>query len=107
MTHTSAARIEPPSALIACEPSRILACLKLEVNHRCIILRLKKPLNELCNSRGPELAMRLSPYHGLLVFDKPAGVTSRDVVNRVQRCFPRGTRIGHAGTLDPLATGEL
>ena len=46
-------------------------------------------------------------YHGLLVIDKPAGMTSRDVVNRAQGWFPRGTRIGHMGTLDPLATGVL
>ena len=39
--------------------------------------------------------------------DKPGGLTSRDVVNRLQGCFPRGTRIGHTGTLDPLATGVL
>ena len=45
--------------------------------------------------------------HGLLVIDKPGGMTSRDAVNRVQGWFPRGTRIGHAGTLDPLATGVL
>jgi tRNA pseudouridine55 synthase len=45
--------------------------------------------------------------HGLLVLDKPAGVTSRDAVNRIQRLLPRGTRIGHTGTLDPLATGVL
>jgi tRNA pseudouridine55 synthase len=45
--------------------------------------------------------------HGLLVIDKPAGMTSRAVVNRLQRCLPRGTKIGHAGTLDPLATGIL
>lgn len=45
--------------------------------------------------------------HGLLVVDKPGGLTSRDVVNRVQGCFPRGMRIGHTGTLDPLATGVL
>ncbi|MFO0810259.1 MAG: tRNA pseudouridine(55) synthase TruB [Gemmataceae bacterium] len=45
--------------------------------------------------------------HGLLVLDKPLGMTSRDVVNRAQRWFPRGTRIGHTGTLDPLATGVL
>jgi tRNA pseudouridine55 synthase len=51
--------------------------------------------------------MKASEYHGLLVIDKPAGVTSRDVVNRVQKWFPRGTRIGHTGTLDPLATGVL
>jgi len=45
--------------------------------------------------------------NGLLVIDKPAGMTSRDVVNHVQRWFPRGTKIGHTGTLDPLATGVL
>ena len=46
-------------------------------------------------------------FHGLLVLDKPLGRTSRDAVDRVQRWFPRGTRIGHTGTLDPLATGVL
>src|SRR5579871_6504470 len=45
--------------------------------------------------------------NGLLVIDKPGGITSRDVVNRVQRWFPRKTKIGHTGTLDPLATGVL
>jgi len=45
--------------------------------------------------------------NGLLVFDKPGGMTSRDAVNRVQRWFPRKTKIGHTGTLDPLATGVL
>src|SRR5579859_8234957 len=45
--------------------------------------------------------------NGLLVIDKPGGMTSRDVVNRVQGWFPPGTRMGHAGTLDPLATGVL
>lgn len=45
--------------------------------------------------------------HGLLVIDKPTGQTSRAVVNRAQRWFPRGTRLGHTGTLDPLATGVL
>jgi tRNA pseudouridine55 synthase len=43
---------------------------------------------------------------GLLNINKPAGVTSRDVVNHVQRLI-RPTKIGHAGTLDPLATGVL
>lgn len=45
--------------------------------------------------------------NGLLVIDKPAGMTSRDVVNLAQRWFPRRTKIGHTGTLDPLATGVL
>jgi tRNA pseudouridine55 synthase len=46
-------------------------------------------------------------HHGLLVLDKPPGITSRDAVNRAARWFPRKTKIGHAGTLDPLATGVL
>lgn len=45
--------------------------------------------------------------NGLLVIDKPGGMTSRDAVNRVQRWFPRGAKVGHTGTLDPLATGVL
>jgi len=39
--------------------------------------------------------------------DKPAGPTSHDVVATVRRRLPRGTRVGHAGTLDPFATGLL
>ena len=42
---------------------------------------------------------------GFLLVDKPAGVTSHDVVARVRR--ERGGRVGHAGTLDPFATGLL
>jgi tRNA pseudouridine55 synthase len=45
--------------------------------------------------------------NGLLVIDKPAGMTSRDVVNRAQLWFPKKTKLGHTGTLDPLATGVL
>ncbi|HLS01403.1 MAG TPA: tRNA pseudouridine(55) synthase TruB [Beutenbergiaceae bacterium] len=43
---------------------------------------------------------------GLLLVDKPAGMTSHDVVNRVRRAA-RTRRVGHAGTLDPMATGLL
>lgn len=43
---------------------------------------------------------------GILVIDKPGGLTSHQVVSRVRRAF--GTRkVGHAGTLDPMATGVL
>ncbi|WP_285113544.1 tRNA pseudouridine(55) synthase TruB [Leifsonia sp. fls2-241-R2A-40a] len=43
---------------------------------------------------------------GLILVDKPAGMTSHDVVSRVRRAA--GTRkVGHAGTLDPMATGLL
>jgi tRNA pseudouridine55 synthase len=44
---------------------------------------------------------------GLILYDKPAGVTSHDVVATVRRRFPRGVKVGHAGTLDPFATGLL
>ena len=44
---------------------------------------------------------------GLLVVDKPGGMTSRDAVNRAMAWFPRGHALGHTGTLDPLATGVL
>jgi tRNA pseudouridine55 synthase len=44
---------------------------------------------------------------GILLIDKPAGKTSHDVVAQVRRGLPRGVRVGHAGTLDPFATGLL
>jgi tRNA pseudouridine55 synthase len=43
----------------------------------------------------------------VLLVDKPAGVTSHDVVAQVRRDAGRGVRVGHAGTLDPFATGLL
>lgn len=45
--------------------------------------------------------------NGILNLDKPAGLTSARVVSVVKRLLPRGVRIGHAGTLDPFATGVL
>jgi len=48
-----------------------------------------------------------SALHGFLVVDKPGGLTSHDVVARVRRAAGRGVKIGHAGTLDPIATGVL
>ncbi len=44
--------------------------------------------------------------NGILVLNKPGGVTSRGVVDQVETWFP-GVKVGHAGTLDPLATGVL
>jgi tRNA pseudouridine55 synthase len=47
-----------------------------------------------------------SPASGLLLIDKPSGITSHDAVDRVRRAV--GVRkVGHAGTLDPMATGLL
>ena len=44
--------------------------------------------------------------NGVLVIDKPAGMTSHDVVNRVRR-IAQERSVGHLGTLDPMATGVL
>lgn len=45
-------------------------------------------------------------FHGLLIIDKPAGWTSHDVVGRIRRLAGQRS-VGHAGTLDPAATGVL
>lgn len=53
------------------------------------------------------MARRRPPtVHGVAVVDKPAGVTSHDVVGMLRRRFSE-RRVGHAGTLDPDATGVL
>ena len=44
---------------------------------------------------------------GFLNINKPVGLTSHDVVARVRRQVGRGVKVGHAGTLDPFATGVL
>jgi tRNA pseudouridine55 synthase len=57
---------------------------------------------------GKHLATdRPAPWEsGLVVVDKPGGMTSHDVVARIRR-LARTRRVGHAGTLDPMATGVL
>ena len=45
--------------------------------------------------------------NGFLIANKPAGITSSDMVVFVRRRLPRGTAIGHGGTLDPEASGVL
>ena len=48
-----------------------------------------------------------APTAGFLLYDKPAGVTSHDVVASIRREHDRSVKVGHAGTLDPFATGLL
>lgn len=48
----------------------------------------------------------MKELEGVLLIDKPTGLTSHDVVDRVRRKL-KMKRIGHAGTLDPMATGLL
>ncbi|MAN38374.1 MAG: tRNA pseudouridine(55) synthase TruB [Opitutae bacterium] len=49
---------------------------------------------------------RKGDFEGILLVDKPQGITSHDVVNRLRRKLNM-KKIGHAGTLDPMATGLL
>ena len=60
-------------------------------------------------SSGRGSAGRASPsaINGFLVLDKPVGVTSMDVVRRVKLLTGMRKRVGHGGTLDPLASGIL
>src|SRR5262245_42484943 len=59
-------------------------------------------------ARAAEVArkQRGNPVHGWLVIDKPVGMTSMQVVSRVRRATG-AAKAGHAGTLDPLASGVL
>lgn len=58
------------------------------------------------SARGDRAGKEQAGPHGVLVIDKPAGPTSHDVVGRVRRVLGE-KRVGHAGTLDPMATGVL
>jgi tRNA pseudouridine55 synthase len=49
----------------------------------------------------------LTAPDGVILVDKPAGITSHDVVAGTRRRLGRGVKVGHAGTLDPFATGLL
>src|SRR5437660_9784843 len=63
----------------------------------------------LKKENGMVLKIRISHsamVDGLLIIDKPEGLTSHDVVSRVRRIL-KIKRVGHTGTLDPFATGVL
>lgn len=46
-------------------------------------------------------------FDGILLINKPKGITSYDVIRRLKPLFPKKQKIGHAGTLDPFATGLM
>ncbi len=56
--------------------------------------------------RRPHRKPKGRPLDGWLIVDKPSGIGSTDVVNKVKRAF-QAQKAGHGGTLDPLATGLL
>lgn len=62
---------------------------------------LRQPISRDDNG-GPQ-----APAEGILLIDKERGWTSHDVVAKIRTLLPCGTKVGHAGTLDPLATGLL
>jgi tRNA pseudouridine55 synthase len=68
-------------------------------------------ITQLPNSPISQFQITQSPYqillmNAVLIIDKPAGLTSHDVVNRARRILGERS-IGHLGTLDPMATGVL
>lgn len=66
---------------------------------------MTEPVRKSARS-GPGVSKRPSPLNGVLLVDKPVGVTSHDVVDHIRKAA--GTRrVGHTGTLDPGATGLL
>ena len=64
------------------------------------------PRRRVEKKRTDSVEARSGPVQGLLLIDKPAGMTSHDVVQRVRRVYGERS-IGHLGTLDPFATGLL
>lgn len=56
--------------------------------------------------RRPNRKPRGRPLDGWLIIDKPSGIGSTDVVSKLKRAF-QAQKVGHGGTLDPLATGVL
>ncbi|MGW3624837.1 tRNA pseudouridine(55) synthase TruB [Streptomyces sp. NPDC000880] len=57
-------------------------------------------------NRTPPATAGRGPQNGLVIVDKPSGFTSHDIVAKM-RGIARTRRVGHAGTLDPMATGVL
>ena len=55
----------------------------------------------------PPVTTLLTRMLGILNLNKPPGMSSRDAVNAVVRCTGRKIKVGHAGTLDPIAQGVL
>ena len=49
----------------------------------------------------------MNSLSGWVVLDKPTGITSARLLNRLKKHLPKKTKIGHAGTLDQLASGIL
>lgn len=67
---------------------------------------LKFPSSKIQITKLPDYHITKSFMNGVVIIDKPPGLTSHDVVGRVRRILGQRS-IGHLGTLDPMATGVL
>jgi tRNA pseudouridine55 synthase len=67
---------------------------------------LRGPSPQPSPQRGEGAKTRRRAVHGVLLLDKPLGLTSNDALQKAKRLF-RAEKAGHTGTLDPLATGLL
>lgn len=67
---------------------------------------LESPIARFADYSINKLPNYLILMNGVLIIDKPSGLTSHDVVNRLRRILQQPS-VGHLGTLDPLATGLL
>ena len=63
-------------------------------------------MNANARFTAPAPPQDIDPFSGVLLIDKPMGPTSHDVVHRIRRNF-KIKKVGHGGTLDPMATGLL
>src|SRR6266436_6652707 len=79
--------------------------LKIECKSHRAPLKSSRPVPAKQSPIGNRQSTML-PMDGVLVIDKPAGLTSHDVVARVRHILHE-RRVGHTGTLDPFATGVL
>lgn len=65
---------------------------------------MNAPINRFSSTMAPP--RDLGPFDGVLLVDKPEGPTSHDIVDKIRRTF-KIKKVGHGGTLDPMATGLL
>jgi tRNA pseudouridine55 synthase len=80
----------------------------IEIPHRPFIVpysQIEQRIESTSIACDDDVSMLLPD--GIINLDKPAGLSSAAAVSRVKRLLPKGTKIGHAGTLDPFATGVL
>ncbi len=94
-----------PAAILLVPPALILPLLdpldrdrNFTLGYVCIARRVREGVNDAGRKR--------IPLDGVIVIDKPEGWTSHDVVNKVRR-IAQTKKVGHLGTLDPIATGVL